>query len=388
MIKGIVPALAEGGKIKIGGLGEERRKRDGGTFRLPMKLNHFLVTKNERDGSGDLIVDTDLMRHLPADADGKCREIPIVLHSDEIEEVFPTTLALYAGRKLFCRGDGETATRYEMKDKKRTGRTAEITCPCPFLNATSGHICKPHGVLHCSIRVKERALAGAVYKWRTTSAISIKRMLGSLLQIQQVCGTLCGIPLVLRLEKVDVTPDNAPASTVYCCHVELRATDLMQVQHDALEALKVRQQVRQLANYRALIAPPAVDETPEEEAEIQEEFHPEIEATDTGGNGHSAADPIETPRRKEKTDNGEPETIAFITPQQMKRMLAIAHGSKHSDESLRGWLKDAYDVDHFNEVPVSLYDSLVDRLKSAEPLPIGVVEEGEDLGQFEDDARE
>ena len=94
MIKGIRPALAEGGKIKIGGLGEPRQSKKGGTYRLPVKLDHFLITKTNRvsdDPNADLEPDTELMAALPADRDGKLRAIPIILHSDEIDEVFPST---------------------------------------------------------------------------------------------------------------------------------------------------------------------------------------------------------------------------------------------------------------------------------------------------------
>lgn len=280
MIKGLIPTLAEGGKIKIGGLGETR-KGSNGNYRLPVKHDFFTITTTRRDGAGDLIVDEALMAELATDQDGKVRELPIVLHDDEIENVFPTTYALYSGKKLFCRGDGEHAIRKEMRGNEWTGATSELKCPCEFLGAKGKMTCKPHGTLHCSIRVPGRAVAGSVYKWRTTSLISIQRMIGSLQQIQGICGTLCGIPLMLKLEPIDVAPPDAPASTVYCCHVELRAADIQAVQRDAIAASQMRAKVRASIGYQALLAPPALDETPEEQAEIAQEFHPEAEV-DTG----------------------------------------------------------------------------------------------------------
>lgn len=282
MIKGLIPTLAEGGKIKIGGLGPKRTSRGGNDFRPPVKLDHFIITGTKRDGNGDLIVDEDLMAALPTDPDGKVREIPIVLHDDDFERVFPTTYALYAGRKLFCRGDGEEAVRHEMNNGQRTGRTLPQACTCEYLGAKGNMTCKPHGTLHCSIRVPGRAVAGSVYKWRTTSFISIQRMLGSLQQIRDICGTLCGIPLQLKLEPIDVSPPDAPASTVYCCHVELRAADIQQVQRQAIEASQMRARVRASIGYQALLAPPAVNETEDEEAEVQQEFHPTNGEVETG----------------------------------------------------------------------------------------------------------
>lgn len=286
MIKGITPSLAEGGKIKIGELGEERVSRGSGKkFRMPVKLDYFLITKTTRDQQGDLELDEELMAALPKDADGQVREIPIVLHSDEIDDVFPTTYAMYSGKKLACRGDGERAVRWKWETTKegprRTNDTQEVACTCSFLGAKSGNVCKPHGTLHCSIMVPGQAVAGAVHKWRTTSLISIQRMIGSLQQILATCGTLRGLPLVLRVEPVQVAPDGV-TSTVYCCHVELRAKDLLTVQRQALEAAQMRKALtagRDLdGDYRKLIhAPAADDESEEEQAEVAQEFHPEGE---------------------------------------------------------------------------------------------------------------
>lgn len=277
MIKGLIPTLAEGGKIKIGGLGPERTSKKGNTYRLPQKYDHFVVTKTTRDGSGDLEIDREIMGVLPKDRDGLTRSIPIVLHSDRIEDVFPTSYAWYSGRKLTCRGDGERATRWEFDDKgARKAETSEIACPCPMLGAEGG--CKPHGTLHCSIVAPSTAVAGAVHKWRTTSIISIQRMIGSLEQIISLCGTLRGVPLWLRLEPITVSPLGAPSSTVYCCHVELRAKDILAVQSKALKMAEMRRALGgdSNANYRLLVSPPGGDqETEEEQAEVAAEFHGE-----------------------------------------------------------------------------------------------------------------
>lgn len=429
MIKGIVPTLAEGGKIKIGGLGEERTSRKGATYRMPLKFDYFVVTTTRRDAKGDLITDDALMAELPKSPDGQCREIPIVVHDDDIDRVFPTTYAQYGGRKLLCRGDGETATEYEFtNDGKRTGRTREVACPCDALNATSGDICKPHGTLHCSIRVPGRAIAGAVYMWRTTSWISIQRMIGSLQQIKDVCGTLCGIPLQLKLEPIQVSPKDAQASTVYCCHVELHAKDIFEIQRQAIESAKMRQRVS--GGYRVRLALPGVDEDEVEQAEVALEFHPQqpegelaADETDSGepigaeqvdrinklidqmdvlqdGSGMTTysqfigadaidvealtarqavqveqalakalatlqAHHIEQPRRASANgDSGE-----VISTPQVRRMLAIARGSKHNEAELHAWLASAYQIEHFNEIPRATYDEIVERLKSDERLP-------------------
>jgi hypothetical protein len=276
VIKGIKPALAEGGKIKIGGLGAERKATGGGTYRLPQKIDHFQITKNTRDVMGDLEIDKELMAALPQDADGKIRAIPIILHSDEIDEVFPTVYAMYAGKRLLCSGDGEKAVRFEVKNNERTGVFKEMGCPCDFLNATGKLTCKPHGTLHCSIAAPGHAVAGAVHKWRTTSVVSIGRMLGSILAIKNAIGTLAGLPLWLKLEAIKVSPNGQPTSTVYVCHLELRAADIASAQAQALEQRRIRQSLggEDKAAYRALIHRPAgPQETEAEIAELELEFY-------------------------------------------------------------------------------------------------------------------
>jgi len=279
MIHGIQPRLAEAGKIKIGGLGEPRKAKSGKTYRMPRKHDYFTVTRTTRvggDPDADLEVDEALMAGLRdagyADADGRIRTIPIVLHSDEIDEVFPTAYAMYSGRRAVCRGDGRTAER-------RDAPGVTIPCPCDQLAARK---CKPHGILHCSIALPGLATAGAVHKWRTTSIISITQMIGSLTQILQTVGVLRGIPLVLRVLPRQVEPDGAPPSTVYVCHVELRASDLAEVQRQALQLAQARAALRGAdevaASYRAMLQAPG-DESEEEQAEVQQEFYPAAEPT-------------------------------------------------------------------------------------------------------------
>lgn len=277
MIKGLRPALAEAGKIKIGGLGKEQISKKGNKYRAPQKYSSFCLTKTTRDQDGNLIVDKELMEALPKDPDGKVRELPIVLHADDIEAVFPTSYACYGGRKLECRGDGETATRWNQQHTAQD----KVECPCSLFGAQGQKTCKPHGTLHCSIALAGYAVAGAVYKWRTTSIISIQRMVGSLQQILATVGVLRGVPLRLKVEPVQVSPGNT-TTTVYCCHIELKASDINQVQQEAFQAQKTRAALANGvdldAQYKQLVAHPGLDESPDEQAEVADEFHPQAPA--------------------------------------------------------------------------------------------------------------
>ena len=290
MIKGLRPALAPAGCIKIGGLGKPLLKNaskgkpkdklgPSDYWRPPLKFDNFVVTKTSRNDAGDLAPDDAVMAALPKEKDGRCREIPIVIHSDDIDEVFPTSYALYAGRKLACTGNGEKAMRYDFdkQTRQRLETKREVPCVCPYY--TDEGTCKTHGTLHCSLSIPGLAVAGAVYRWRTTSIISIQRMVGSLQQILATAGTLRNVPLVLRLEPVVVSPEGK-TTTVYVAHVELRARDLVEVQSRALEAARIRNELGGATSvpYRALISAPASDtETPEEAADVYEEFHQSLE---------------------------------------------------------------------------------------------------------------
>jgi hypothetical protein len=321
MIKNLTPRLAEAGKIKIGGLGPERKSGKGNVFRPPLKFDHFVITGTTRDANDDLEPDEHMMTSLVdggyADPDGKLRSIPIVLHSDSIDEVFLTSYALYSGKRCACRGDGEKACRRELdKDKQYTGNEKTIACPCEYLDAEVGPKCKPNGKLFCSIAAPNSAVAGAVHIWRTTSIISVQQMIGSLLQIKAICGTLRGIPLTLRVKPITVEPKNSAPITVYCCHVELRAADIESVQRKALDAAKLRRELGfDDRAYRAMLTLPAHHETPEEQAEIAAEMYPE-DVTNTG------ADPAPKPRARGEKGTSPADVTAALREKAAKSAAA------------------------------------------------------------------
>jgi hypothetical protein len=108
-------------------------------------------------------------------------------------------------------------------------------------------------------------------------------MLGSLAQIRQAVGVLRNVPLQLIVRPATVTPDGQKATTVYVCHLELRAQDILGMQRNLLEQEDMRLRILGTgdtnASYRALIAAPAADtETDDEQEDVAAEFAPEPEA--------------------------------------------------------------------------------------------------------------
>jgi hypothetical protein len=208
MIKSLLPRLAEIGKLKIGCKGQKRLSKQGKEYRLPQKLDHFVATKLTKDKSDNFITDEVIMGKI-----GKnCREIDMILCYDSIEKDFLNSLALYAGRKCICRGDGETAIQQQKipdgkggfkKDKKGYDlrEPKEVKCAedgCLFLVNKQ---CKPNGIL--SMILPDSGYIGGVHKIRTTSWNSIRNILSSLSVIaSQTGGKLAGIPLKLQIIKM------------------------------------------------------------------------------------------------------------------------------------------------------------------------------------------
>ena len=281
------PRQAEAGKIKIGALGEKRTTQHGDRqYQIPVKFDHFILTTTERGNDGNFELDAKLMEQLDTDKDGKIRKIPILLSSDDIDEVFPTTLACYSGRNLHCKGDGHSpAVRFEIRTEKRDGRTVKIKtgkteavkCPCNYLGATKGLQCKAHGTLWCTVVAGEETQIGGRHSFRTTSWDSIRSLTAGLQEIQRMVGTLVGPPLTLHVRPRVVRPKGSDRSkTVYVVHVICKSKDIQQLRERVLAQAQMRHSVAALAGRPIKLGLPAPgEESPAEQAKIQEEYHPD-----------------------------------------------------------------------------------------------------------------
>lgn len=215
--RGLKPRLAEVGKIKIGGKGDVRKKTGGnGTYQLPIRYEHFVITSTEKDlKTGNFVPDKDLMDKLG----GEPKEIPIVFLFDDIDMNFNTSFAMYQGAKCVCRGDGEFAERlflqagkpdpFQIADdgpqKVQKDERRKIVCDpenCPMMKPDSkGQTrCKPSGILSCLIPVSMNI--GGVYRFRTHSWNTISNILASLDLIKTITGgVLVGLPMKLQFLK-------------------------------------------------------------------------------------------------------------------------------------------------------------------------------------------
>jgi hypothetical protein len=324
------------GCIKIGGKGESRPTSGGGTFRLPRKDDHFTITTMNRTASGDLVIDKPLMDQLleeHADDDGKLRQIPIRVLSDDIDDILQAQYAWYGRKSCGARSDGKTVTWYCCPNPgPKYGTLYKPPIVEPWLEepmlAMKGTDGKPlfklHGTFNCVIAAKESRFGG-VYRFRTTSLISVKQLYSSLLHVSQLTGgVLIGMPLTLVVRPQQVSPEGK-ATTVYTVHVELRGRGIMELQQQAVQQMQFMLENKQRmltaqTEYRKLLC---ALESKEEQAAIADEFHPDaqelapapddyldIEANEGGVTNDPASD------GGESTDNPAPlsSTKAGTTP--------------------------------------------------------------------------
>ena len=222
MIKNLCPGLMEMGKIKIGNKGAVRQSASGSNWQAPQKLDHFLITTNERGKDNNFLLDTGLHK-LFGDAP---KSIPVRLIYDDISLNFATRYICYYGKTVFCSGDGECATRLQ-----KDGSTKQIICPCerqdPKFAGDDGKgkgKCKINGIL--SVIIDGAQAVGGVWKFRTTSYNSVVGILSSLALIQRITGgRLAGIPMNMTVSPKTVQdPVAGNQQTIYVVGLQYAGT--------------------------------------------------------------------------------------------------------------------------------------------------------------------
>lgn len=326
MIKNLTPQLAERGKIKIGGLGEERKKKGKDeTYRLPEKYDHFVITTMQRDSAGRMIPDKALMDQVKekTGTTGKLTEIPVRLLYDDIELNFQSRLSCYVGNRCWCSGDGEFAQRLgqgRVEDEKDPGKYREakaneygtVPCPCERLEATfsadKGR-CKPMGTLQVLLEGIDRV--GGVWKLRTTSWNTVKAVLSSLSLIKTITGgPLARIPLCLVISPKTVTvPGTGQSQVVFVVSLEYRGSEeeLAEVGY-GIAKRRMEHQVRmdsiELQAQKLLVAPH--EEQPQEQEETAKEFF--HEAADAVEPAPPETSPSESSKAGQKEEPEQPPT--------------------------------------------------------------------------------
>jgi hypothetical protein len=304
MIKNLPPHLNEYGCIKIGVKGAHTTSASGKEFRLPQKLDHFLLTTTEKNEAGDYIVDTALMDRIKESGTGIVNDngnlvgIPVRLLYDDIESNFPTRYACYAGNKLSCYGDGEVSNK-RIDDYKK-----DHPCPCNRLDPDydGDQKCKANGRLTCMI--DEAGFFGQAHVFRTTSINSVKGIWGGMELIKVATkGRLAGIPLMLTL-----SAKHTSNGAVYVVSICFNGT--MEALRDSVHELAVKEKVYLLETHNQhLITEPGS----EDEQDFIEEFYPDtlsqevetkVKPIETGGVDHDEnSENTDTTRVADENEN-------------------------------------------------------------------------------------
>lgn len=300
MIHGLANQMAVLGHIKIGG----RKKitvAGGGERLIPTKDDHFTVTTSFM-GDESYVVDVSLMNKLThygrdVDEHGQLvdehiRRMLVMLPFDDPNENLITTLAVYDGTGVRCRGDGQKAEYIDPK----TGKTSSVYCPCEMFqsslapgddpriraahqingmspNIKHGFVCKAHGILR--LMICEAKTLGGVHIFRTTSINSIKQLFASMAHIQLMTGgPLSYIPLEFEVSPRRVkAPHMENPQTVYIVRLTYKA-EIMEFLKEVANGMALRAQMqKQIASKSFSSLPLPGKETAIEQRAIAEEFH-------------------------------------------------------------------------------------------------------------------
>lgn len=270
MIKNLPIILAELGKIKIGMKGKEITTRGGAKMRLPVKLDHFIITKTERGSDGNFVIDEGMMRIVGREP----KELKIMLPFNSIDANFTTALKSYKGKQLFCSGNNEKAQR-----RQEDGTYKEIVCDYKTCPISLDKKCKATGVL--SVILPQNPELGGVYKFRTTSWHAVVKTLSSLYFLQNITKNLTGVRLTMKLLS-GVTEVSGKTTNFKYVSLVYKGEDVaMLLESNKINALRSEQ--------TAVSKKLELEYTKVSEAEIikddkdeQEEFHPTETIVDGG----------------------------------------------------------------------------------------------------------
>lgn len=208
------------GNIKMGMKGPEKKKQSGdGTYRIPMKLDHFIVTTMERDENDDWVPDSAAMKILGK----KPTELPVFVPYDNPWAIFPHEFAWWTASRRQCHGNGEIAMRF------RDDSNEEFEMPCVCEKFTEEKVCKKRGILNVMLEISGKI--GGVHQLRTSSSNTIRNIKASLALLRTLTGgPLAGIPLTLTIQELKVHPPGAKgAVTIYVAGLEFRADTSLKI---------------------------------------------------------------------------------------------------------------------------------------------------------------
>lgn len=213
LAKRVLPTI---GRIKIG-IKTPYTTRDNKTILIPKKLDHFIITKNIKDESGNFIVDKELMKAV-AKATGQdvnhITMIPIIFPYIKPDLNLQTWLRSFENGKPYCRGNGEIAERWEE------GKSFTVACPCERyeLPDNDSRKCKIYARLNVIIRDAKQF--GGVWVFHTTGQRSVLSLISQMSYFsEQLQGYLSHYVFLLMLNQERVVTPEGNISTIYYVNI-------------------------------------------------------------------------------------------------------------------------------------------------------------------------
>lgn len=283
-----------------------------GNRNYPTKTDHFIYQRKVTGQGGTVAweVDPEMTQHFGE----KCKEFWVVLHNDDIDQIFKTEYAFWKKSGKFCSGDGREAIRQTEKTPngepwKPCGRE------CPDLQQGD---CKASGDLYFSLLDFPRL--GSVCKLHTSGRRSIQQIYSSLSQFISTFGRLAGlkVKLAVRPEKSNYRDKDgaAKSTTIYALSLELAAEDWKKLTDGAVEPALMFERARKLLGTGTKVEY-QVDEEPDDAQAptVAAEFYPENQAPE--------APAIQEPRRASETKPPEPTEAEDAVPGKGSRVITI-----------------------------------------------------------------
>jgi hypothetical protein len=270
----------------------------------PTKLDHFVFLRKKKSANRvGWEADPELTEHYG----DECRELHIMLIDDDIENVFPTSYALWTATERKCWGDGASATRRTVE---KPGGEPWTTCGsgCPEL--LSGQ-CKPGGDLRFVLADFPRL--GSVCRIHTCSYRSIRQIHSALQEIQTFTGgRLAGITakLTVRPEEdtyFDRKEKRKKTSSFWALSLEVEGDDMRKLIANLTENARLFAETRKLLGSNGKVLEVVEDEQ-EQAPEVTAEFYP------PSLNGNSATGPTEAASPTETAPGISPSNSPGETP--------------------------------------------------------------------------
>lgn len=343
------------GKIRLG-IKVTKNKAGKECTPYPKAVDYFVYPEGDADGS-------DKVDELTKAFGQKPKELRIVFPLEDEESIASQYYRCYSrSRGLVCRGDGEVCMRMlDVKTgalpAKETGETAlkEMTCQGrECLDYQAGQ-CRE--VMNLQFMLPEISGMG-VWQIDTSSINSIRNINSCLEMIRAIYNRAAMVPLLLTLEKMEVTPPGGTKKNVHVLNIRSTDTmieaaikaqkpplelivgppDLEQAERDIIELWPQSEQDRKLSDEEA-----AERMTPGEieSATAEEETEPEV------------AEPAQTtvlitPPPSQDEEPPTEKKVGFIDEEWLKESLKILKdkGIKAGSESnLLSFMKTTYKVE-------------------------------------------